>query len=933
MNRKSENGMPAATTITFADRWTVFAPFEKADGAPDAGDLLRTPAMLCVNGKTALPQHAAKSERLDYAPFIGGTRERRMAFAYIPFSTDCAGVATIGFGVDWWHQAWIDGELVSDTLQGGNIQGRISPSNHVCRVELAGGKHLLVVRCISGAGGSSLCVGYPAVDEREEVFQRMAAVIARRNSPVMGESAPAAVNQPDPELSAIAAELDAHYATFPHDISAELAELEAVNAAHPEWLPYRRKASIYEVAAQRCPVKVFRRFPFYFDMSAGQERTQYTGGIGAWYVGQPKQQRFMEEHNRPLDTPAAAVHLAYSGTIDTGHHCIGYDNVLKYGLNGLIAKAQARLRTERDERERSFLESCMIADRALIALAKRFADEADRLLAVENDPTVQNNYRRIAEAARRVPAEPPITFYEALNTIVFMGDLSDFLEGVTVSTFGHIDRMLEPYLRADLLAGRITLPEAERLLTLFLMYTDVKGVADLTVVIGGCDADGVPVFNDITRAVIRIYRRLHLVNPKLNVRLSQHHPPEFVAALGDLIASGANNVVVYNDEVVIAANVKVGKALRDVRLYVGGGCQENILQNTEINSRCSIYFNLPQAFNLGLFPDDERWAFLRTSNGVQLKSYAGCADFSEFYARCFDNLGTLFDLFIARRNAGEKEAWWLNPCPLISSTLDDCIEKAKDMYEGGCRYSFGSVAPAGIGTLIDSLFAVRRVVFEEKRVTLTRLAEVLSEDFAHDELLRQYLVNRVPKFGQDDAHIRDFSAKVFADLAALTVGKPNGRGGKYEAGLMPYRSFVDMGKNTGATPDGRKAGEYFSPGMGPSVLSPKGDYSISHLLAAVEPLDMTAYASIGVLDGKLPWMKKNAPEIIGAVLRRFLQCGGSVLQLNIVDERELLAAIKEPEKHRDVIVRVSGYSARFVDLSMEIQEEIIGRTMLMGQGK
>jgi pyruvate-formate lyase len=249
--------------------------------------------------------------------------------------------------------------------------------------------------------------------------------------------------------------------------------------------------------------------------------------------------------------------------------------------------------------------------------------------------------------------------------------------------------------------------------------------------------------------------------------------------------------------------------------------------------------------------------------------------------------------------------------------------------EGGCRYSYGSVSPIGMGTLVDSLFAVRTVVFEERRLSLDRLGRILSDNFEGEEVLRQYLVNRVPKYGHDNDAVRSFSAKVFADLAALTNGKPNGRGGRYEAGLMSYRFFTSMGQKTEATPDGRRAGELFSQGMGPTLLSANWNGSLGCLVDSVRPLDLTAYASIGVLDGKLPWSPNACPpEMVAAVLKRFLECGGSVLQLNVVDQDALLDAQAHPEKHHDLVVRVSGYSARFVTLEKATQDEIIQRTVL-----
>jgi formate C-acetyltransferase len=370
----------------------------------------------------------------------------------------------------------------------------------------------------------------------------------------------------------------------------------------------------------------------------------------------------------------------------------------------------------------------------------------------------------------------------------------------------------------------------------------------------------------------------------------------------------------------------MGKALEDARLYVGGGCQENVLQNTEINSRASIYLNLAHVLLMGFFP--ERWAPYTDAAGIHPQTYEGAEDFEEFRGRFLANLEAVVNDHIEVRNATEREGWWWNPCPLHSSTLDDCIENAKDMMAGGTRYAGASVSLIGVGTLVDSLRAIEQLVFEEQRVSLAELAAGLESDFAGQEPLRQYALNRVPKYGSEDGASGEFAARVFADLARIASGQPNTRGGRYEASVFAYRSFVGMGRHTGATPDGRRAGEPLSPGMGPSPLALRGGMPLLDTLAAIDPVDLAAYPVAAVLDAKLPWTAEGVkPEAIVAVLRYFMGVGGSVLQLNVVDPAALLDARKHPERHGDLVVRVSGYSARFTTLPHHIQNEIIQREL------
>jgi len=731
-------------------------------------------------------------------------------------------------------------------------------------------------------------------------------------------------------------ELDLHYAAYPSDLSHVEDELDEQSARHPEWLPYRRKAMVYEVLASRCPIKLFRHFPFYFELDVGKPRTDLgAGGIGAWMKRQDLGRKLMEQGQAWLQVCGQRGLSVGWPVLDDNHHALGHDNVFRYGLDGLIAKAEQRLETARTEKERAFLESVVIGCRSQIAISERFAAEAERMLADEHVPDVRRRLERIAKTAAEVPARPPATFFEALNTILFMREVTQSLEGNGISVFAHLDRILWPYYTNDLDAGRLTRDEAEDLLSFFLAFSDVRfgmrrqrdhNGTNTTVMIGGCDARGNLIFNDLTRMVVELYGDLRLVDPKLNARISSQHPRDYYRLLADLTGSGSNSLCIFNDDVIIEANRKMGKALEDCRLYVGGGCQENVLENTEINSRATIYLNLLHVLLMGFSP--EGWRFLTERDGVRIRTYHDAQPFERFYETFLENLKAVTEAHIAQRNATEALGAQFNPCPLHSATLDDCVENAEDMMEGGARYSYGSVALTGIGTLIDSLFAVREVVFRQKRISLRQLGDVMRSNFEGEEAFRQYLVHRVSKFGRQDEAIRAFSAEAFADLARVTSGQPNTRGGVYEASLFAFRSFVHFGHQTGATPDGRRAGEHLSAGMSPSVLSLGEKCSIGQVLSALEPLDLSVYPVVAVLDLKLPLgTNGSGPEVIVPVIERFVRSGGSVVQINTVDPSILLAAREHPDRHPDLVVRVSGYSAYFSTLSEAVQTEIIDRTL------
>ncbi len=738
------------------------------------------------------------------------------------------------------------------------------------------------------------------------------------------------------EYPQFARELDAYYAQFPTAVGGREDALHAANAEHPEWLPYERKAMGYAWMAEHCPVKVFRHCPFYFEVDVGKARTDLgNGGLGGWLRRETFGTALLAQGEawwRPCGE--SGLSLGWP-VLDDNHLALGLDQIFAHGLHGLIRQAEARLATAETARERAFLTSAIAGHRACLTLARRFAEEAERLANDEDDPAIRARLWRIAACARRVPGDPPATFYEAANTILFMREVTQSLEGAGTSILGHFDRILWPFYQRDVAEGRLTREEAKDLLAALLAFSDLRfGIrtfgqhvgTNTTVGIGGCDDDGQPIFNEITRLILEIYREFRLVDPKLNARISAGHPEEFFQELAELTAAGSNTLAIFNDDVIIPANIRMGKAPADCRRYLGGGCQENVLENTESNNRATMYLNLAQVLLMGF--DPARWAWFAAREGFAVAEYVGCADFPALYQAFLANLRAVVEAHIRQRDRTESEGWRYNPCPLHSSTLLDCLANARDITEGGARYNAGSVSLAGIGTLIDALAAVREIVFTRRERTLDELWAALTADFAGDDALHAALL-RAPKYGQEDDGILAFSAQVFADVAAAASGQVTPQGRKYEASLFSFRTFVDLGHRTGATPDGRRAGQPVSPGMSPSPLALGRESSIGQLFTALEPLEMTDYPVVAVLDVKLPVASGRFPAaILVSVFHRFLAVGGSVLQLNCVDPATLLAAQADPASHPDLVVRISGYSAYFTTLPVDVQDEVIARTMV-----
>jgi pyruvate-formate lyase len=735
-----------------------------------------------------------------------------------------------------------------------------------------------------------------------------------------------------------ARELGDYYSAPPRDIAPWEQELHRLRERHPGDSEFRHKARGYAFMAEHCPVHVFRHGPFFFELNTGRARTDLgTGGLGGWLKRSPFGTA-LHASSREWLAPCEQSGLSVGWPVlDDNHHTVSYEKALRVGLRGVIAEAERELARASIGAERDFLEAAIAGNQALIRIAGRFAAEAERLVAAEPDPVIRARLQQVATTARRVPAEPADSFHEALCVILFIFYVLPSVEGNGLSVFGHVDRLLSPFYGRDLAAGRLTPDEAADLISLFLVISDARyGMRSSaspwhvgtngTLTVGGCDREGAPVFNALTRLLIEQHRALRLIDPKLNARITPRHPPEYFELLAQTVADGGNVLAIFNDDVVIPANAEMGKAIEDARLYVGGGCQENVLENCEVNSRATIYLNLAQVFLMGFFP--EKWAFFFERAGFGPERYEGCASYADLHAAFLRNLHAVVAAHAEERNRTEREGVRYNPCPLHSSLLDDCLARRADMMAGGCRYSFGSVSLTGIGTVIDSLQGVKTAVYDRRLVSLAELGERLAANFEGQEAFRQFLIRQAPKFGQETEEARDFSRRVFADVAQAASDMPNSRGGRYEASLFSFRSFTHFGAATGATPDGRRAGELLSPGMAPSPLALGAECSIGQVLSTLEPLDLTRYPVVAVLDVTLPNALGGIPAFaIVAVIRRFLASGGSVLQVNCVDAEALRDARRHPERHPDLVVRVSGYSSVFVRLAEPIQDEIISRSV------
>jgi trans-4-hydroxy-L-proline dehydratase len=579
-----------------------------------------------------------------------------------------------------------------------------------------------------------------------------------------------------------------------------------------------------------------------------------------------------------------------------------------------------------------------IAIEAVIHLAQRHATLADAQAQLEARPERRAELRRIADVCRRVPAHAPRDFHEALQMYWFchLGVVTE-LNGWDAYSPGHLDQHLEPYYQRGIADGTLTRQGAKELLAcLCVKFNDQPAPPKVGVTaaesgtytdfaqidIGGLLRDGSDGSGEVSYLLLEVIDELHLVQPSSNLQVSQHTPDALLEAAGRVIRKGYGYPSFFNADVVVDELVRMGKSLEDAREGGTTGCVEAGAFGKE-SYILTGYLNLPKvlelALNDGVDPRTGRVLGPRTGALSDLRTV------DDVFGAWRDQLSHVLEVKVAG-NAHIQALYAEHmPAPFLSVLTDDCIERGIDYNAGGARYDTAYIQGVGMGTLTDSLAALDTVLHGAPR-EMNEVAAALASDFDGQEALRQWLRNRAPKWGNDDEAADRFMRRAFEVLVDLVDGRPNGRGGRYGIVLLPTTCHIYFGSVTGATPDGRHAGAPLSEGISPSQgvdrLGPTA------VLLSASKIDHRRTAGT-LLNLKLtPALLEGDDGIrkLRDLVRTYFRLGGHHVQFNVVSAATLRAAQADPEVHRDLIVRVAGYSDYFCDLSTSLQDEIISRT-------
>lgn len=589
------------------------------------------------------------------------------------------------------------------------------------------------------------------------------------------------------------------------------------------------------------------------------------------------------------------------------------------------------------------LKAMDIACDAAILFAERHADLAERMAGGEKDPVRRAELQRIAEVCRHVPSHAPRDLWEALQMywFVHLGTITE-LNGWDAMTPGHLDQHLQPFYEKGLADGTLTRERAKELISCFWIKVNNHpappkvGVTakesgtynDFTNInLGGLTAEGASGVSEVSYLILEVVDELHLLQPQPSVHISAKTPDRFLKAACRVIRKGYGYPSVFNTDEYVMEMLRVGKSVEDAREGGCSGCIETGAFGKEAYILTG-YLNVPKvlelALNNGVDPLTGRQVGPATGDPLAFTSFDALYD-------AFENqLNWVVDLKIRVNNYIERMYARHSPAPFLSVVINDCIAKGRDYYDGGPRYNTNYIQCCGIGTVTDSLSAINTHVYQEKAVGMERLLKALAADFRGEELLRRQLQNKTPFFGNDDDRADVIMQRVYDSLFAAIEGRPNTKGTAYHLNMLSTTCHVYFGKMLGATPNGRLSGTPESDGTSPSHGADRnGPTAVIQSLAKMDQIK-----SGGTLLNMrfLPSVMQSEQDLdkVAQLIRTYFRMNGHHIQFNVVDTETLRRAQAAPDEHRDLLVRVAGYSDYFVDLDQYHQEEIISRTAQTG---
>ena len=725
-------------------------------------------------------------------------------------------------------------------------------------------------------------------------------------------------------------------------------EVAAWFAAHSEADALDVRRETYLAIRRHVRPVLFRESPFYFELGVcgGYAARDVAKDGAAPHPGRLPRTlcwKFFREKGLVPDE-AFAVLKARSAQrysyicgpfTDDVHDLPPFHAVLTEGFGGVRRRVEDALKScpEDDPLGRKELETALVGFDTVRAILAGFAAEAEARIPRAATERERRWLRRIADSAARCPWEPPRTFFEGLNALSFCREIFAYTDGLSCYSVGRPDAWLYGLYDRERKAGTLTRAEAEDLVLRSLVQTDchqdgfakidswVDSEMDASVCLGGCDADGRPVWNELTEMFLDGHAKANVVFPKLHVRYSAASPQPYLERIAKMVLDGHCVFAMFNDDTYVGQFVKAGHPLERARDYSGVGCWEAFV-DTGSNPDDVNYTSALKPLEAAIYrnPDLDRRA------AVEIEPLEGAETFEELKSRVYRNyIRYVRNLFSSYFSYGRAFAR-VSPRPLHSMFLDGCLRRRRDQYDGGCDHRPRLMTMGFLPNVVDSLCAIERVVYRNGFCTLEELLDAVRADWkgARAEAIRAEVL-KAPTWGDDSPESNGLMKWWIDSVAADLDGLRDGHNRVYPAAFM-YREFLFWGLKTPATPDGRRKGERLAQGFSPSEYrSAAGLTDVFNAIGSLDHTKLLASNANLMFDGS-----GLTPETLASVFRVYAKKGGHLLQPNSLDVSVLRDAQVHPERHSDLIVKFCGFSARFVSLSKRFQDEVIERHRLNG---
>ncbi len=603
--------------------------------------------------------------------------------------------------------------------------------------------------------------------------------------------------------------------------------------------------------------------------------------------------------------------MTKAGGGQDSHMAIDYELVLSCGLSGIIKKIDTYL-SDCNEEKADFYKACKRCLEGVIAYSDSYADYALELSAKETDLKRKKELEKISEICKKVPAQPAESFYEAVQAVHFVTlciSLNPFRAGGQQFQLGHPDRYLLPYYLDDIKKGVITKEAAQLILDCLGIQINMRVPNGLSsgYMVGGRDENNNIVENELTEMCMQVVEDIKLVYPAVGLCYTEGMNEKYLEKACDILSHGRSHPAIFNDDIITKGLKCYGVPEKEAHSYIHSTCVEITPVASSNVWVASPYTNMAQ-----LLLD------------VLDREYD---DINELMQAVFEKLDLSIKNNFEYQNADRKVRAENSMNPLLSCFVDDCLKRGCDIEKGGAKYNWIMPSFVGMANFVDSLYALKEIVFDKKELSIGEFKAILDSNFEDNEIFRMRLLNSIPKYGNDideiDKYFEIMTSHIIEECKKYNGMHTNGR-------LIPsvfcWVMHEHFGRETGATPDGRKAGFPLGDGSGPCQgREMKGPTASILSSTKWEHHELIGGVAVNMKFSKKSLGEKSA-ETMKSIIKTYLKRGGFEIQINVIDKETLKKATLNPEEYRDLVVRIGGYSDYFVKLSSHMQQELILRT-------